>query len=74
MFTKATAMVLTAGLVFSTVPVSESQAAKKPKLSTTKVTVRVNGTKKITIKNAKKNQLQNGCKIQKACENHEKIG
>ena len=54
MFTKATAMVLTAGLVFSTVPVSESQAAKKPKLSTTKVTVRVNGTKKITIKNAKK--------------------
>lgn len=54
-YTKGLAVLLTAGLLVSSMPGSQTGAkAKTPKLSTTKVTVKVGKTKKVTVKNAKK--------------------
>ena len=45
MFTKTTAMLLAAAVVASGIPANETEAAKKPKLSKTKISVRVGGSK-----------------------------
>ena len=52
---KALAVALTAAMVLSATAVPTSEAkAKKPKLSTKKVSVEVGAAKKVTVKNAKK--------------------
>lgn len=52
---KGLAVVLTAAMVLSATAIPSSDAkAKKPKLSTTKVSVEVGAKKKVTVKNAKK--------------------
>lgn len=65
MFTKTTAMLLAAAVVASGIPANETEAAKKPKLSKTKISVRVGGSKKVTIKNAKKIKCKMKAKAKK---------
>ena len=52
---KGIAVVLSAAMILGTTAIPTSDAkVKKPKLSTTKVSVQVGATKKVTVKNAKK--------------------
>ena len=65
MFAKTTAMLLAAAVFASGIPANETEAAKKPKLSKTKISVRVGASKKVTIKNAKKIKCKMKAKAKK---------
>lgn len=73
MFAKTTAMLLAAAVVASGIPANETEAAKKPKLSKTKISVRVGASKKVTIKNAKKIKCKMKAKGKESRKDHEKI-
>ena len=53
-FKKGLAVTMSMAMVFSALSFTPAQAAKKPKLSKTKATVKVGSTVKLTVKNAKK--------------------
>lgn len=65
MLAKTTAVFLSAAMVVSGLPGKEAEAAKKPKLSKSKISVRIGETKRVTIKNAKKVKFKMKAKAKK---------
>ena len=64
-FKKGLAVTMSMAMVFSALSFTPAQAAKKPKLSKTKATVKVGSTVKLTVKNAKKRQKLHGKQVRR---------